>query len=147
MRCMRTTGAIYASNRPRNEAGINRNHDATTGTGTNGQSLLTTGQQQTSRIRNTFNRRQAFHPSTSESHEKWTPYKRARRNSPCWTTLNDLRACPLSTLCHLRACPLSTLCHLIPCPLSTLCHLIPCPLSTLCHLIPCPLGTLREPIP
>jgi hypothetical protein len=62
---MRTTGAIYASNRHRNEAGINRNHNTMKWTATNGKSLLTTRGQQTrsSRIhvpvhdviRNTFN--------------------------------------------------------------------------------------------
>jgi hypothetical protein len=56
---MRTTDAIYASSRHRNEAGINRNHKWTA---TNGESLLTTWWQQTSieptvhdEIRDTFN--------------------------------------------------------------------------------------------
>jgi hypothetical protein len=63
-------GAIYASNRHRNEAGINRNHDATKWTATNGKSLLTTRLQQSSiepihvpvhdEIRITFNRRQVI---------------------------------------------------------------------------------------
>jgi hypothetical protein len=59
---MRTTGAIYASSRHRNEAGINRNHHATKWTATKGKSLLTTWWQQTSieptvhdEIRDTFN--------------------------------------------------------------------------------------------
>jgi hypothetical protein len=39
---------MYVSNRHRNEAGINRNHDATKWTATNGESLLTTRRQQTS---------------------------------------------------------------------------------------------------
>jgi hypothetical protein len=60
------TGAMYASNRHRNEAGINRNHNTMKWTATNGKSLLTTRRQQTSiepihapvhdEIRNTFNK-------------------------------------------------------------------------------------------
>jgi hypothetical protein len=95
---MRTTGAIYASNRHRNEAGINRNHDATTWTATNGESLLTTRWQQTSiepiyvpvhdEIRNTLNS-QVVGDVPAVDRVGTEPTRRLRREAQ----LKSLRTC------------------------------------------------------